>query len=1719
ASVGDVAGLSALTTEDFKETNNFTGWTIGIGIELLPWMPNEDGRPYLVGQKNAVSNGQAINDYAGYTLSNAYADSVTYAPTSAGIRYRNTNDSLWVKLSTASGAGYIPNHFSGLSKGDYWVQAFSQAGDRLTYGDMTQMSLSTLHFDANGASGSMNDTLLVVGDSIVFPPCTFTNNGKLHAEWNTKADGSGTAFSPKGEFAIAYSDSTLFAQWRFPFATDDYFDGIVGGSRVELDVVLNDTLGNAFSGEMFPIEIINAGTSGTVTIEGNKVIYSPSLTFSGPDFFTYLVDYNGAVDTAQVVILVFDAPGNMVNADCFVDMPKYEWEVYYAGESPNNDISPWTTPLVGDLFGDEYPEIVAKDGSGWSTWTKSRVYVYNGSATPLQSGSSNFNVTTFNTAATTMAIAKVTTTSGLRSTLFIAGTDRRLYAYNPQSGAEIWRSSDNNAAYYCEELGNNEGAFIGVADFNNDNQQEVYAGNRIYNAETGALLCSGADTTDIGHFVYGSTSSEDYSNPSHHMMHSVTGDFNRDGDLELAAGRYVFDVDIAGGTMPILAYLPDSLSSDSNMIKDGITVIADVDIDGDLDVIVAHQTTREDIYCYVWDGQTPTLMAEKHIHNEFVDATRYAVGVPFIGDLNGDGKPEIAFTTSNRQYAFSYSDTSINLQEYYTLAHTDRSGFTGLTLFDFNNDDIAEIVYRDETDLRIINASGISHLTGNDTLNGDGTPILYDLATYSCSSSTQSEFAVVADVDLDDQAEIVVTNNSRLNIFESGANSQWVGARPVWNQYGYNVTNVNNDLTIPTYAINNSMAIEIDSFTTVRPFNHFLQQMGNVTLTGENVILTADLFVSNSFYTNDGTTGTLTLDIVNQGDIDFAQEDSTVSFYCGDPDAGGLLLGVSAISADIAWDDTLKNQIFTFPADPTTCPRIYVRLNDNGNAIFPDSLHIQQECNYENNKMLAAIFAVTSHFTWNGYDLDSVVVNSSDTSAVNGIVTMLISRGDTMDVLPELAAYIFKPTASSLPHYNIHNDTITLDNVQENGTVNFTAYKIPEVTFIPKSAEYDKNQHSGIVNVTAGVVSETYYRNSTDTAWTLESPDSVGYYAMKVVTQGNYLYTAYADSIDSILVITPRPVSFDLSVDDKPYDGSDSVVSFTVVNDVLSGDILTLDVANSDLHFSGTDAGTYQVFPSGGWAVSGQDARNYVIQAYDTVSATITKHWLSISANDSLKLYDGGVFYGGNGITCTGFALGEDTSVLVGNLNYNDTASAQGALEKGVYAISIDGFSSHNYDIVFNDGALIVEKRYLLIEFGQSDVMTYGDSIDLLHYTLANVVNLAPGDTFIHQELGFWGGISTTGNLQTGVHTLNLGDAYVQNQWGDTVTSNYDVSFSPEHITVLPKEVYIVNAVAQNKIYDANADAAISGAILSGVIDGDVVGLNNFSVGQFIQTDVGTTIEVFHSNAIDIQGLDANNYILIPFSTALYANISPKELTLSGTVAEGKMYDADSVAEVRGALLNGVIGADNVFLQDDTTGVFEQANVGTNLNVKTDITINGSKSHNYYLTQTLDLLADITPLPIIISAVDSTKSYDAQPFLGGNGITWSGFVSGEDTTDLSGELSFSGNAQMAVDTGHDQIKPQGFSASNYTITYVPGFLTVNPRVIHIDYNGQDTVVYGSTVDKLDYNPSIPDLALGDTFIVDFIGFDNDTSSSGHLNVGARVLTNGDAHILNAAQDT
>ncbi|MDC0671231.1 FG-GAP repeat domain-containing protein, partial [Nannocystis radixulma] len=155
-----------------------------------------------------------------------------------------------------------------------------------------------------------------------------------------------------------------------------------------------------------------------------------------------------------------------------------------------------------------------------------------------------------------------------------------------------------------------------------------------------------------------------------------------------------------------------------------------------------------------------------------------------VHDFDGDSQPEYA-SSSSAFYAVYEGNPATVLWQSQVV---DSSGAAGGTAFDFLGDGVAEAMYADEQNFRIYDG-----ITGQ------------VLLTQARISLTLSEYPIVADVDNDGSAEILVVSLSgqpALQVLRD-AEDRWIQARRIWNQHAYYVTNVREDSTLPQVPVDN----------------------------------------------------------------------------------------------------------------------------------------------------------------------------------------------------------------------------------------------------------------------------------------------------------------------------------------------------------------------------------------------------------------------------------------------------------------------------------------------------------------------------------------------------------------------------------------------------------------------------------------------------------------------------------------------------------------------------------------------------------------------------------------------------------------------------------------------------------------------------------------------------------------------------------------------------
>ena len=512
-------------------------------------------------------------------------------------------------------------------------------------------------------------------------------------------------------------------------------------------------------------------------------------------------------------------PDNIFEDECNTPLQSFEWGIREDWSS-NDNIYCRINPLVGDLDDDGIPEIVCFDmqGNSSSQTAAKIINVYDGRSKALKTQITVENMVWAHGNGP-YGLVKLPNRKGL---IVTACKDTKLYAYditaaNPSN--PVWVSNESYNTGY-----NDFSMSIGFADFNGDGHPEVYVRNKIFDAETGILLA----TTQGGY-----NQANSYSHNSHTNFNKlscpIAFDICGDTRQELILGNEIYDVVITNryGTSGNHATLTKSITPPNNIINDGHVQVADFNLDGHPDILISNRDT-EDYYgivsFYVWDVYNNRTSLPIQLETYFTGKS-----VPLIADFDNDGRLEILIdccaNDGQGQRAYRFNPNTNSFNHLWTLAIDEDSYSNTATLFDFNNDGRNELVLTDNSRLLVYDLS-------------NNPPAL--LSSIDCGEITIMHVPIVADVDNDGSAEIVVTGkaggymqaNTMLKVYKS-ATEPWRAVRKVWNQYMYHVTNVNEDLTIPTFCFNTATVFTAPDGTIRRPYNNFLQQAGYITPTGE----------------------------------------------------------------------------------------------------------------------------------------------------------------------------------------------------------------------------------------------------------------------------------------------------------------------------------------------------------------------------------------------------------------------------------------------------------------------------------------------------------------------------------------------------------------------------------------------------------------------------------------------------------------------------------------------------------------------------------------------------------------------------------------------------------------------------------------------------------------------------------------------------------------------
>ncbi len=531
---------------------------------------------------------------------------------------------------------------------------------------------------------------------------------------------------------------------------------------------------------------------------------------------------------------------------------------------------------------------------------------------------------------------------------------------------------------------------------------------------------------------------------------------------------------------------------------------------------------------------------------------------------------------------------------------------------------------------------------------------------------------------------------------------------------------------------------------------------------------------------------------------------------------------------------------------------------------------------------------------------------------------------------------------------------------------------------------------------------------------------------------------------------------------------------------VISGDTVTISTGGATGTFSSKNVGTNKAVTIAGITKSGADAANYTITQPST-TANITAKTLTVSGiTASNRGYDG----------TTTATINSSSAAFVGVISGDDvsinTSGATGAFSDAnigdgktvqISGVTATGADAANYSITQPTTTADISAKTLTVTGITSTSRVYNGSTSAtnnLNTSNASLVGIENNDSITLVTSGISG---TFDNKNVGTNkTITITGLTING----TNAGNYTL-VQPTLTTgrITTKQLTVTGITANNKVYDGNTSATSllnkGSAALSGLISGDQVTLSTANAtATFVDRFVGNSKAVTIAG-ITISGTDAHNYQLIQPQTT--ANVTPKELTVTGIVGVNRVYNgstnADGDLNDSGATLVGVVGADDVVLDTQSmTGTFDNKNVGTNKTITiADLSIYGNDISNYTLTQPT-ATANITAKTLTVSGITANNrvyngSDSATALLNKGSAALVGVVNGDTVTlSTSGATATFANKNVANNKTVTVagLTISGADAPNYTLTQpattasilakeltVSG-ITANNRV----YNGSDS---------------------------------------------------------------
>ena len=532
---------------------------------------------------------------------------------------------------------------------------------------------------------------------------------------------------------------------------------------------------------------------------------------------------------------------------------------------------------------------------------------------------------------------------------------------------------------------------------------------------------------------------------------------------------------------------------------------------------------------------------------------------------------------------------------------------------------------------------------------------------------------------------------------------------------------------------------------------------------------------------------------------------------------------------------------------------------------------------------------------------------------------------------------------------------------------------------------------------------------------------------------GTYAITCYGAVIpnydityvDGTLTVTKRSLTITPVAQYLVY-GDVPAAPAMNANGFFAGDSFTVAPTCSASYSQFGTPGTYPI------TCSGAVADNYNI-TYASGSIVVSKLGLTVQA-ESRNLTYGDAYPTGFTYTATGF-IGNETFTTA------PTCSTTFGVRSpaGNYSVICTGGVQANYAITYVAGTLRVAKKSLMISADAKNVV-YGDAGPGFTFTASP--GLIAGDSFTTAPRCAPTSAGTSFTYTTRTHAATYSIVCT-----GAVQASYDISYSPANF-VVAKHALQIAAKNLSVTYGTPGVPAfdyIIGTGVNGLVNGDVLTtLPNCAATYGSRTPAG-------NYDITCTPQTETDYDITYVTGTL--TVTPRNLSV--TVADKTMVYGSALPAFVPNIV-GLLTGDLLTTQPTCAPAAASTyNVGSY-----SVTCSGAVQANYNINYGTANLT-VTPKALAVTTVRKTiAAGDNVPT--SFTISTNGFLAGDDfaTAPICTTNYLKGNA-----VGDYAVNCDGAVASNYTITYTPGVLTVSvndPGLAVFTINGVSVLVNTST---------------------------------------------------------